>query len=78
MATSLLGWKVLYLCSAIKSTASGKRLTPVPWDTVNDITQEQRGLDCTLFSMPPKLRVRQRAVQQSFFLERKADRLTDA
>jgi hypothetical protein len=41
MATLFHGWKVLYLCSAIKSTASGKRLTPVPWDTVNDITQEQ-------------------------------------
>jgi hypothetical protein len=41
MTTLFHGWKVLYLCSAITSTASGKRLTHIPWDTVNDITQEQ-------------------------------------
>jgi hypothetical protein len=41
MATLFHGWKILYLCSAIKLTASGKRLTHIPWNTGNDITQEQ-------------------------------------
>jgi hypothetical protein len=41
MATLFSRLKGSVPCSAIKSTASGKRLTHVPWDTVNDITQEQ-------------------------------------